>query len=215
VAASTVAFDYSLPQLVLRLLAYVFIAAVHGFSVAATAYALGDKGPRYDGRLRVSPLAHLDVIGTLSGVLFSTGWIRPVAIDPDKLHFRGHAIPRLGLLLVVMAATATTLASAAALVRIRPLVLPLLSSDTFSTTAFALIEIVAEQSLWFALVNLVPLPPLTGAHILTAINPAWRRVIVRLAPYGAAAIVVLAAFRVPARLIGPLYGLLAATFAGT
>lgn len=209
------AFDYSLPQLVLRLLAYVFIAAVHGFSVAATAYALGDKGPRYDGRLRINPLAHLDVIGTVSGVLFSAGWIRPVAIDPGQLHFRGVAVPRLGLLAVVMAATAATLASAAVLVRVRPLVLPLLSSDTFSTTAFALIEIVAEQSLWFALVNLVPLPPLTGAHVLIAINPAWRHVIARLAPYGAIAIIALAAFGVPARLIGPLYGLLAATFVGT
>jgi Zn-dependent protease len=208
-------FNYSLDQLVLRLLAYVFIAAIHGFAVAATAYALGDKGPRYDGRLRVNPLAHLDVIGTVSGVLFSAGWIRPVAIDPDRLHLGGVAIPRLGLVAVVMVATAATFASAAVLVMVRPLILPLMSSDTFSTTVFALIEIVAEQSLWFALVNLVPLPPLTGAHVLIAINPPWRRVIVRLAPYGAVAIIVLAALGVMERLIGPFYRLSAATVIGT
>ena len=209
------AFNYSLDQLVMRFFAYVFIAAIHGFAVAATAYALGDKGPRYDGRLRVDPLAHLDVIGTVSGVLFSAGWIRPVAIDPDRLHLGGIAIPRLGLVMVVVSAMTATLASAAGLVVIRPLMLPLISSDTFSATAFALIEIVAEQSLWFALVNLVPLPPLTAAHLLTAIDPAWRRFIVRLAPYGAAAIIVLAALGVVGRLIGPFYRLPAATLIGT
>ena len=70
--------DYSLQQLGLRLAAYVFIGTVHGFAVAASAVALGDEGPRHDGRLSVNPLAHLDVIGTASGVLFSAGWIRPI-----------------------------------------------------------------------------------------------------------------------------------------
>jgi len=78
--------DLTLQQLVLRLIAYVFIAAVHGFTVAAVAVAMGDQGPRYDGRLRVSLLAHLDIIGTASGALFSVGWITPIAIDPFELR---------------------------------------------------------------------------------------------------------------------------------
>src|SRR5258707_10942545 len=82
-------------QLVLRLIAYVFIAAVHGFTVAAVAVAMGDQGPRYDGRLRVSPLAHLDIIGTASGALFSAGWITPIAIDPFELR-----LGRIGLAVV-------------------------------------------------------------------------------------------------------------------
>jgi hypothetical protein len=57
--------DYTLQQIVLRLLAMVFIA-VHGVAVAGTACALGDPGPRYDGRLTANPLAHLDVLGSLA-----------------------------------------------------------------------------------------------------------------------------------------------------
>jgi Zn-dependent protease len=210
--------DYSLQQLGLRLVAYAFIAAIHGFAVAAAAGALGDAGPRHDGRLSANPLVHLDVIGTVSGVLFAAGWIRPIAIDLDALCRRGIAFRRLGLVAVVVAATAATLAGAAALRTVRPLLLPLLSSDSVSATAFALIETIDEQSLWFALVNLLPLSPLTGAHILTAINPAarlpaWRDVVRRLQPYGAAAIVVLAATGVLARLLGPFYRLLAAVLA--
>jgi Zn-dependent protease len=210
--------DYSLQQLWLRLVAYVFIAGIHGFAVAAAAGALGDAGPRHDGRLRVNPLVHLDVIGTVSGVLFAAGWIRPIAVDPDELRMRGIAVRRLGLVAVVAAATGATLASAAALRTARPLLLPLLSSDSVSATAFALIETIDEQSLWFALVNLLPLPPLTGAHILTAIDPArspaWREAARRLQPYGAAAILLLAATGVLARLLGPFYRLLAAAVLG-
>src|SRR5260221_14256991 len=90
--------DLTLQQLVLRLIAYVFIAAVHGLAVAAVAVAMGDAGPRHDGGLRINPLAHLDVIGTASGVLFSFGWIRPIAIDPAYLR-----LGRVGLVIVVAA----------------------------------------------------------------------------------------------------------------
>jgi hypothetical protein len=47
-------FNLSMQQVVLRLIAYLFIAAVHSFTVAAAAVAMGDQGPRFDGRLRVS-----------------------------------------------------------------------------------------------------------------------------------------------------------------
>jgi hypothetical protein len=78
--------EYTLQQFVLRLLAMVFVAAIHGFAVAGTACALGDPGPRYDGRLTANPFTHLDLLGTLAGV-FSLGWIRPIAIDPALLRF--------------------------------------------------------------------------------------------------------------------------------
>ena len=205
--------DFSLQQLGLRLIAYVFIAAIHGFAVAGAAVTLGDAGPRHDGRLSVNPLVHLDVIGTVSGVLFSAGWIRPIAIDVENLGLRGTSA-RVGSVTAVAAATAATLVGAAALRAVRPLLLPLLTSDSVSATAFALIETIGEQSLWFALVNLLPLPPLTGAHLLTAIDPAWRGMVRRLQPYGAGVIVVLAATGVLARLLGPFYGLLAAAVLG-
>lgn len=206
--------DYSLQQLGLRLAAYGFIGGIHGLAVAATACALGDAGPRHDGRLRASPLAHLDVVGTVSGVLFSAGWIRPLAVDPGKLG-RDMVAGRLGLVIVVAAATAATLASAAGLRMVRPLLLALPSSDSVSATAFALVETIGEQSLWFAFVNLLPLPPLTGAHMLAAINPAWRDAIRRLRPYGVIAVILLAASGALGRLLAPAYRLLAPAILGT
>src|SRR5262249_49317916 len=74
--------DFTLQELVSRLCAFVAIAGVRGAAIAAAACALGDQGPRHDGRLRLNPLAHLDLLGTVSGVLFSVGWAKPVAVDP-------------------------------------------------------------------------------------------------------------------------------------
>ncbi len=76
-------------------------------------------------------------------------------------------------MLVVLAGAAATLASVVVLRLARPHLLPLLP-DTTSALAFAIIETIGEVSLWFALVNVLPLPPLTGAHLIVAIAPHAR-----------------------------------------
>jgi Zn-dependent protease len=198
--------DLTLQQVVLRLIAYVFIAAVHGFAVAAAAVAMGDQGPRYDGRLRVSPLAHLDILGTAAGVLFSVGWIKPIAVDPFALR-----LGRIGLPIVVAAGAAATLASAAVLRLIRPLLLPLLP-DTASATTFALIEVIGDLSAWFALINVLPVPPLTGAHLLGVAAPAYGKNIAKIAPYTGPVLAVVAATGVFTNVLGSAYRILAHSF---
>jgi Zn-dependent protease len=200
--------DLTLQLIVLRLVACVFIAAVHGFAIAAAAVAMGDQGPRHDGRLRINPLAHLDLVGTASGVLFSVGWIRPVAIDPAGLRSG-----RIGVALVVAAGAAATLAAAMALRLARPFILPMLP-DTASATAFALIEITGELSAWFALVNVLPLPPLTGALLLTAAAPSHGKAIAGIAPYAGIALALAAATGIVTRVLAPGYPVLAKVIFG-
>jgi Zn-dependent protease len=195
--------DLTLQVIILRLAAYVFIATVHGFAVAAVTVAAGDPGPRYDGRLSINPLTHLNLVGAACAVLFSVGWIEPLAIDPARLR-RG----RLALALVVAAGAAATLAAAAALRRVRPFILPLLP-DTASATAFTLIEITSELSIWFALVNMLPLPPLTGAHLLAIVTPNRSKAIAGLAGYAGLALALAAATGIVTRVVGPVYPILA------
>jgi Zn-dependent protease len=199
--------DYSLQQLVLRVLAMVFIASVHGVAVAGAAVAMGDRGPRYDGRLTPNPLHHLDVLGTLAGV-FSAGWIRPIAIDPAELR-----TGRIGLVLAVLAGASATLASVVVLRLVRPSLLPLLP-DTTSALAFAFIETIAEVSLWFAIVNVLPLPPFTGAHLLVAAAPQWREQLARSQTYAAVVFAILSVAGVFTRLLGPIYKALAGAVLG-
>ena len=195
--------DFTLQQIVLRFFAVVLIVAVHGAVVAATAQALGDPGPRYDGRLKLSPLAHIDLLGFVSGVLFSVGWIKPVAIDPAALR-----IGRLGLVVIVATAAIAVLTFAVVLQLLRPLLLPFLP-DTPSTLTFGLIETIGQLGIWFALINLFPAPPLTGSHLLTALVPAAGEFIRRYHIYFALALTALAATGLVTRALEPVYRMVA------
>jgi Zn-dependent protease len=195
-------FDLTPQQLILRFCALLFIAAVHGVTVAGAAVALGDAGPRHDGRMSLNPFAHLDILGGISAVLFSFGWIKPIAVDPAQLR-----PGRIGLALIVITAAAATLAGALALRLARPLLLPLLP-DTASALAFALIETTVQLSLWFALVNLLPLPYLTGGHLLSAIAPQWSEAFWRWRTVVAVLLALLATTGWVTRLLDPLYRLL-------
>jgi Zn-dependent protease len=169
--------DVTLQILVLRICAGLLIVSVHGSAVAAVTWATGDPGPRHDGRLGFSPLRHLDLIGGLLIVLFTFGWIRPVAVNPDELR-----LGRAGLLVVVAAASFATVALAMLLQLLRPFVLNMLP-DTAAATFFVFVETVRRLCVSFTVFNLLPLPPLTGQHLLVAIWPRQRDALRRTQPY--------------------------------
>ncbi|GAV22323.1 site-2 protease family protein [Carboxydothermus pertinax] len=72
---------------------------VHEFSHALVASQLGDDTPRREGRLTLSPFAHLDPLGFLMLLLAGFGWAKPVPVNP--YNFRGE--PRTGMALVAVA----------------------------------------------------------------------------------------------------------------
>jgi Zn-dependent protease len=160
--------DFTLSQLLMRACAVLLVSALQGFALAATAGALGDAGPKHDGRLTIDPLRHVDMLGGAVALILAVGWGKWVAIDPQKLR---HG--RLDLLLVVGAGFAAVVLGVLVLRLARPFLLPLLP-DTAAATAFALIQTIIELGLWFALLSLLPLPPLMGGHLLVAVVPKLR-----------------------------------------
>jgi Zn-dependent protease len=183
-----------LQHVVLRIGAVLLIAAVHGFAVAGLACVLGDPGPRYDGRLGLGPWRHADPIGGLLMVFFAFGWIRPIAVDPGLLRSG-----RLGLVAVVVGASGATLLLAVAARLSRPFVLGLLP-DTAAATWFIFVETLGQLCVSFTLFNLLPLPVLTGQHLLVAAMPGWRGTIARTRNY----VVVVLALLVASGLVGRL-----------
>ena len=160
-----VVIDFTLSQLVMRLCAAFLISTIQGFAVAAAAGALGDAGPRHDGRISIDPLRHVDLLGGAVALVFAVGWARWVAIDPRALR---HG--RRDLLLVVVAGFAAVVLGVMLLKLMRPFLLPLLP-DTAAAAAFELIRTTNELGLWFALLGLLPVPPLVGGHLLIAVIP--------------------------------------------
>jgi Zn-dependent protease len=193
--------DLTLSQLIMRACAVLFVCALQGAAMAAAACALGDQGPRHDGRRTLNPVQHVDVLGGLVAVIFSVGWAKWVVIDPRELR---HG--RLDLVLVVLAGLAAILLGVLALRLLRPLLLPLLP-DTAAATTFELIRTTVELGAWFAVLGLVPVPPLAGGQLVVALMPGLRERLQRAQLLLGLILAALIATGMVTRALDPLFGL--------
>jgi Zn-dependent protease len=157
------------------------IAAIvcHEVAHGAVAYAFGDPTAARAGRLTLNPLPHIDPFGTiiLPGLLYLTtrnlrspiifGYARPVPVD-----FRQLRHPRRDTILVALAGPLTNLILATA----SAFVLALLPPPQAATGEASLLWNAAFHSLSIncvlAVFNLLPVPPLDGGRVLTALLPA-------------------------------------------
>ncbi len=61
------------------LIAFTF----HEYAHALVADRLGDKTPRFQGRLTLNPIAHIDPMGFILILLVGFGWAKPVQTNPS------------------------------------------------------------------------------------------------------------------------------------
>ena len=91
-------FRYPLHQIPLVAMAIIIALSVHEFAHAYVAYKFGDDTAKRQGRLTLSPMAHLDPIGMIAVLILGFGWARPVPVNP--YNFKR---PRLAGILVSIA----------------------------------------------------------------------------------------------------------------
>jgi Zn-dependent protease len=191
-------FDLSLNQLLIRAGACIVVVAIHGFALAAIARIMGDRGPQFDGRLTLNPIGHLDILGAVTLILFQLGWIRPIAIDPAQLRFG-----RFGLIVCTCGSLAATLVAVVLLLGLRIPVLSVMPS-TVVPTMIATLNATVEMCTWFVALNLLPLPPLTGAHVLVAARPGLAPLLAHGRIYATVALAVLIVSGVAQPLVRPI-----------
>ncbi len=152
----------------------VFIASVIIFSVivhevmhGVAADYLGDPTARYAGRLTLNPIPHIDFIGSivlpilsaLSPGVFLFGWAKPVPYNPYNLR----RAPYWGEAIVAIAGPASNLALAVVFgLLIRLQILPGVAD---------LFMYVVAVNVSLLILNLIPVPPLDGSKIFSAILP--------------------------------------------
>lgn len=142
----------------------------HEFAHAWVATKLGDDTPELEGRVTLQPLAHIDWIGTTLLPFISTlltggfiGWGKPVNVNISKLKYGLN-----GLLLVALAGPAMNILFAFVLI-----VISVLTAKVFTDLAEFATE-AARLSVYLAVFNLIPVPPLDGSKILIALRfPAF------------------------------------------
>jgi len=69
-------------MLVCVLAAVILSLSLHEFAHAYTAHLCGDDTAKYNGRMTVNPLKHIDPVGFIMLVLLGFGFAKPVPINP-------------------------------------------------------------------------------------------------------------------------------------
>lgn len=180
-------FGLGTTDLLLFIPAILLGFTLHEYAHARLAVALGDPTPRERGRLTLNPLRHIDLVGLLLILTVGFGWARPVQFDPSRFKR-----PRRGRAAVAVIGPAANLVLAVVLV----LVLRFVVSPGDGASGRALVERGLVLGIYLNLVllvlNMLPLPPLDGSHLVLVLIPEDKPRLAQLyVRYGAVVLLVL------------------------
>src|SRR3989344_1614049 len=142
------------------------IISIHEASHAWAANKLGDPTAKYQGRITLNPIAHIDLIGTIliqlvliiislqTGRLFLFGWAKPTPFNPWNLKH-----PRRDSALISFAGPASNFIVSAILGLI------------FRISNVELILPILGLNLILGIFNLIPVQPLDGFKVVGGILP--------------------------------------------
>lgn len=147
------------------LIAFTF----HEYAHALIADRMGDKTPRFQGRLTLNPITHIDPIGFIAVLLFGFGWAKPVQTNPSayknyhkddlKVSLAG---PIANFLVAIVAAIILGL-----YVRFAYKILP----AALSGVLYYMLQYIIIINISIGLFNLIPIPPLDGFSLLRDLSP--------------------------------------------
>ena len=179
------------------MLAILLALSMHEFAHAYVAYKQGDNTARLSGRMTLNPLAHLDPIGAILLVLIGFGWAKPVECNPN--NFRNY---KSGMVKVSIAGVVVNLITA--IIFSLLYVLAFNFADQTTTIGFFLVQFCLYMcmiSFVLGIFNLLPIPPLDGYSLLTALVKVDNPFMVFMRKYGLIVLIII--------LISPIFDIVA------
>ena len=149
--------------------AYVVFCTLplHEYAHALVADKLGDDTPRKMGRLTITPMAHISPLGALMIFLCGFGYAKPVPV-----RMRNFKNPKRDMALVALAGPLCNIIQAFVYLFLYSLI----TSFEVGNPAIAYVALffffAADVNIGLAVFNLLPIPPLDGSRLATALLPA-------------------------------------------
>lgn len=151
--------------IIILIMSVVIHEVAHGYA----ALRFGDNTAKYQGRLTLNPLKHLDMFGSvflpliliITKAPFLIGWAKPVPYNPNNFRPEDR---RAGTLWVASAGILANLAIAAFF----GIIIRLSAVLGLPETVVSLSLVIVLLNIVLAIFNLVPIPPLDGSKILFA-----------------------------------------------
>ena len=141
----------------------------HEYAHAYAAYRFGDDTARQSGRLSLNPLRHLDPLGTIMIFIVHFGWAKPVPVNPNRLQN-----PKKDMLWISAAGPLANMMLALAsglLIRVLLTIGVTPDRNTAIGLLFFMVIMSLQINLALAIFNILPIAPLDGSKILSALLP--------------------------------------------
>lgn len=146
------------PTVAMIYLAIIVVAfTFHELGHAWTAEWSGDPTPRSQGRLSFNPIRHIDLFGLALIIFVGFGYAKPVMTRPDLYKY-----PWSDFVVSVAGVVCNLFLALLALA-----LLPMASSDMWQLV----LERTVSLNCLLIVLNLIPLPPFDGGHMLAALMP--------------------------------------------
>jgi Zn-dependent protease len=170
--------DIQIGYIIIWFVIFLLSLTVHECAHALAAELSGDSTGRYMGRISLSPIPHIDPIGTIvlplmmmiyGGWMF--GWAKPVPFNPLQLRNR-----KLGEIFIAVAGPLSNVLLAILFFMLlktfyySSIVSPLVFGD-LAEPIYATLEIGLYLNIILAVFNMIPIPPLDGHHVLRNLLP--------------------------------------------
>ena len=158
-------------QFLLLIPIILFSLSVHESAHAYVAHKLGDDTARNFGRITLNPAKHFDPVGFLFLLLFGFGWAKPVPVNT-----RNMKNGRWGFVATSIAGPLSNILLAFISAILAELTLVVLThipnmGGISGMLTYLFFQMAVSLNVGYAVFNLLPIPPLDGSRLWTALLP--------------------------------------------
>lgn len=156
--------------IILEIPAILIAFTVQGYAKALVADKLGDKTPRFEGRLTLNPAAHIDLIGFIMILIAKFGWTKPLNTNPSA-YKRGYKDAIKVSVAAPLANLLVGFVGTILYVAIYKFLPNILSDDTIFFILINMVRYIAVINVSLFVFNLLPIPGLAGFEIFRYLWP--------------------------------------------